>query len=189
MAQVAYVATTDQGATWADVAPPDTGEVSNTGPQSSLSVVSDTYWFAIQPGENQDAMLWTRTTGTASIQRHASSVPGVDDHDGDPHRRMVRYRDRDLLHHRWRRHVDQGGRPDQPLNECFTPTRTGGKHSDGNERAGNTRLDLVAANQAAFAERLPCCEADHQRGAAVVGRHRRSPPLATYATNDFHSST
>lgn len=77
MAQVAYVATTDQGATWTDVAPPDTGEVSNTGPQSSLSVVSDTYWFAIQPGENQDATLWTRTTGPATYRSTHLPFPAL----------------------------------------------------------------------------------------------------------------
>jgi hypothetical protein len=73
MAQVRYAATTDHGTTWADVAPPDTGEVSNTGPQSSLTVVADTHWFGIQPTENQDATLWTRTTDEGSY--HTTHLP------------------------------------------------------------------------------------------------------------------
>jgi hypothetical protein len=72
-AQVVYVSTNDHGKTWSDVAPPDTGEVNNTGPQSTLTVVSDTNWFGIQPTGQQDAILWTRTTGAASY--HSTHLP------------------------------------------------------------------------------------------------------------------
>ncbi len=60
-AQVAYVATDDLGQSWRDVAPPDVGETSNTGPQSMLTAVTATDWFGINPGFEQDATLWITT--------------------------------------------------------------------------------------------------------------------------------
>ena len=72
-AQVADVATDDLGQTWRDVAPPDTGEVSNTGPQSMLTTVTATDWFAINPGFPQDATLWI--TNDAGVNYHIIHLP------------------------------------------------------------------------------------------------------------------
>ncbi|MEO5722839.1 MAG: sigma-70 family RNA polymerase sigma factor, partial [Ilumatobacteraceae bacterium] len=44
-ASVSYLATDDLGASWRDVAPPDSSEVNNTGPQSTLTAISPTHWF------------------------------------------------------------------------------------------------------------------------------------------------
>ncbi|MEK7425423.1 MAG: hypothetical protein AAB131_16470 [Actinomycetota bacterium] len=60
-AQVRYLATEDLGSTWNDVAPPDTSEVSGTGPQSMLTAVSASRWFGLQQGFADDATLWTTT--------------------------------------------------------------------------------------------------------------------------------
>jgi hypothetical protein len=72
-AQVVYVATDDQGKTWRDVAPPDTSEVNNTGPQSMLTAVSTTHWFGIQQTGGSDATMWTTTDGGATY--HSTHLP------------------------------------------------------------------------------------------------------------------
>lgn len=62
-ASVSYLATDDQGATWTPVGPPDTGEVNNTGPQSTLTALSSTQWFGIQQTLGTTATLWQSIDG------------------------------------------------------------------------------------------------------------------------------
>ncbi|MCW2751059.1 MAG: hypothetical protein JWR83_2169 [Aeromicrobium sp.] len=65
--QVRYLATDDQGATWTDVAPPETREVNNTGPQSTLTVVNASELFGIQQAFGPST-LWHSGDGGRSYQ-------------------------------------------------------------------------------------------------------------------------
>ena len=67
-ASVSYLATDDLGDSWRDVTPPNSSEANNTGPQSTLSAISPTHWFAIQQTMTDNATLWTTTDAGATYQ-------------------------------------------------------------------------------------------------------------------------
>jgi uncharacterized repeat protein (TIGR01451 family) len=76
-AGVSYLATDDQGQTWADVSPPNTSEVNNTGPQSTLMTATATDWFGIQQTQGDDATLWASADGGATYTGRGLPFPAL----------------------------------------------------------------------------------------------------------------
>lgn len=74
-AQVAYAATDDLGATWRDVAPPDTSESDNSGSRSMLNALSATNWFAIAQVDAATSNLWKTSDGGATFNKSVLPFP------------------------------------------------------------------------------------------------------------------